>query len=148
MIQSIGSGIFTPTLQKTKDGAPSVLVMSERPKGRATLYNRVDVVKRHVECPRFARLSKRRRISWFCSYFLGSFCSCSCFCSWRPTLAWQNHPVDARSTNHLFGLQLPTMIRCSVSPTLRGGKALNQPSDGLSSTRVAHELPCMRTSCA
>jgi len=41
-----------------------------------------------------------------------------------------------------------TMIRCSDSPTLRGGKAPNQPSDGLFSTRVAHGLPCMRTSCA
>ena len=61
---------------------------------------------------------------------------------------FQNHAVDARSTNHLFGLELPNMIRCSVSPTLQGGKAPNQPSDGLSSTRVAHELPCMRTSCA
>ena len=30
------------------------------------------------------------------------------------------------------------MIRCSDSPTLRGGKAPNQPSDGLFSTRVAH----------
>ena len=26
----------------------------------ATLYNRVGVVKRHVECPGFARLSERR----------------------------------------------------------------------------------------
>ena len=26
----------------------------------ATLYNRVGVVKAHVECPKFARLSKRR----------------------------------------------------------------------------------------
>jgi len=41
-----------------------------------------------------------------------------------------------------------TMLRCSDSSTLRGGKAPNQPSDGLFSTRVAHGLPCMRTSCA
>lgn len=59
---------------------------------------------------------------------------------------FQNLAVEASSTNHLFGFS--TMIRCSDSPTLRGGKAPNQPSDGLFSTRVAHGLPCMRTSCA
>ena len=61
---------------------------------------------------------------------------------------FQNPAVEASSTHHLFGLLLPTMIRCSDSPTPQGGEALNQPSDGLSSTRVAHELPRMRTSCA
>ena len=61
---------------------------------------------------------------------------------------FQNHAVEASSTHHLFGLLLPTMIRCSDSPTSQGGEALNQPSDGLSSTRVGHELPRMRTSCA
>ena len=60
----------------------------------------------------------------------------------------KNPAVEASSTNHLFGLHCQTMIRCSDSPTFQGGKAPNQPSDGLSSTRVAHGLPCMRTSCA
>ena len=61
---------------------------------------------------------------------------------------FQNLSVEASSTNHLFGHVFPTMIRCSDSLTSQGGEALNQPSDGLSSTRVAHELPRMRTSCA
>jgi hypothetical protein len=49
---------------------------------------------------------------------------------------FQNHSVEASSTSHLFGLVVPTMIRYSDSPTLQGGKAPNQPSDGLFSTRV------------
>ena len=61
---------------------------------------------------------------------------------------FQNHAVEASPTNHLFGHSFPTMIRCSDSRTSPGGEALNQPSDGLSSTRVGHELPRMRTSCA
>ena len=102
----------------------------------ATLYNLVGVVKRHVECPRFLFLLRGEFLTLLLLLFLLT----------QPQLAfrisrWKLVPPTIYSV-------LSTMIRCSDSPTLRGGKAPNQPSDELFSTRVAHGLPCMRTSCA
>jgi len=59
-----------------------------------------------------------------------------------------NLSVESGSTNHLFGLLLPTMILSSDAAIARGSKAPNQPNDGLASTRVGPGLPCLRTSCA
>ena len=59
-----------------------------------------------------------------------------------------NRAVECGSTNHLFGHQVPTMIRSSDAAIARGSKAPNQPSDELAFTRVAPGLPCLRTSCA
>ena len=44
---------------------------------------------------------------------------------------FQNRAVELGSTNHLSGHSTPTMIRCSDSPTVQGGKAPNQPNDDL-----------------
>src|SRR5438105_14045889 len=52
-----------------------------------------------------------------------------CFAHDDPKLAFQNPTMELGSTNHLFGLLLPTMIRCSDSPTARGGKAPNHSND-------------------
>jgi hypothetical protein len=51
----------------------------------------------------------------------------------------------ADSTNHLFGLGDHDLY-CEL--VIRGGKALNQKFDGCTSTRIAPELPCIRTSSA
>jgi len=113
----------------------------------ATLYNLVGVVKRHVECPRSATSLRCRLLNssfWF--LLIRKLLMLLSFLLTRPQLAfrisrWKLVPPTIYSV-------FSTMIRGSDSPTLRGGKAPNQPSDGLSSTRVAHGLPCMRTSCA
>jgi hypothetical protein len=59
-----------------------------------------------------------------------------------------NLSMESGSTNHLFGHELPTMIRFSDAAIPRGSKAPNQPSDELAFIRVAPGLPCMRTSRA
>src|SRR5258708_31610080 len=101
---------------------------------RATLYDGVGVVKRHIEC------------------------------AGRDGLAFVFTPRDsfristkARFVNRGWKLVPPTIysiwllpirIRSSDPLIPQGSKALNQPSDEPSSIRVAPELPCMRTSRA
>ena len=105
-------------------------------KGSATLYDGVGSVKGHVE------LASREGL-FFSSSRRNSSLS---FISTQGSLL--NLAVDSGSTNHLFGHQLPTMIRSSDAAIARGSKAPNQPSDELASTRVAPGLPCLRTSRA
>ena len=76
---------------------------------RGTLYNRVGVVKGQVERQKVLCLSLRGRF-WCCFWF------------WliRPRLTFRISRWRFGSTNHLSGHQLPTMIRCSDSPTFSG----------------------------
>lgn len=105
---------------------------------RATLYDGVGSVKRHVD---FAS----RKGSFFSSYLKESFL----FPAFSTKARFVNRAVETGSTNHLFGLPLrDTMIRSSEAAITRGSKAPNQPSDELAPIRVAPGLPCLRTSCA
>ncbi len=88
---------------------------------RATLYNRVGVVKRHVE---------RRRFSAF--PFIESFCFFRAFVFAHATrlafriLRWNLVPPTIYPA-----LENQIMIRCPNFPTLREGKAPNQSNDEL-----------------
>ena len=71
--------------------------------GWATLYNRVGVVKRHVECPRLGALNlaflfllSRKPLLLLLVLPLLLLIAASA--------RFQNPAVEARSTNHLFGL--------------------------------------------
>src|SRR5271157_4861972 len=108
----------------------------EQTYARATLYDVVGSVKRHVG------FASRWRFAFF-------FSTRNSFLSFISTKArFVNLAVDSGSTSHLFGHQLPTMIRSSEAAIARGSKAPNQPSGELAFTRVAPGLPCMRTSRA
>src|SRR6266436_3464148 len=105
---------------------------------RATLYDGVGSVKRHLDCA--------RRGGSFFSFFPERIFSLSCI---STKARFVNPAVESGSTNHLFGLPVRgAMILSSDAAIARGSKAPNQPSDGLASTRVAPGLPCLRTSCA
>src|SRR3974390_3289975 len=108
----------------------------------ATIYNRVGVVKRH--------LGRRRFLSF---PFVEGFCFCSgpcfCFSLMPPRLAFRILRWKFGSTNHLSGLTLADHDSLFELPG-PSGKARRPISPTMSyfSTRVAHGLPCMRTSCA
>jgi hypothetical protein len=105
-------------------------------KACATLYDVVGSVKRHVG------FAGRERLVFF-------FPKRNSFLSLISTKArFVNLAVESGSTSHLFGHQLPTMIRSSEAAIARGSKVPNQPSDPACGTRVAPGLPCMRTSRA
>jgi len=108
----------------------------------ATIYNRVGVVKRH--------LGRRRFLSF---PFVESFCFCSCCRSClaliAPRLALRILRWKFGSTNHLSGHSSSDHDSLFELPG-PSGKARRPISPTMSyfSTRVAHGLPCMRTSCA
>src|SRR3974377_1292382 len=125
---------------------------------RATLYNRVGVVKRHVYLRRFLSFPFVESF-WFGSclslFFplVESFCFCSCLCFClaliAPRLALRILRWKFGSTNHLSGLTLADHDSLFELPG-PSGKARRpiSPTMNYCSTRVAHGLPCMRTSCA
>src|SRR3974390_941573 len=108
----------------------------------ATLYNRVGVVKGHVYLRRFLSFP-----------FVESFCFCSCCRSClaliAPRLALRILRWKFGSTNHLSGHSSSDHDSLFELPGF-SGKARRPISPTMSyfSTRVAHGLPCMRTSCA
>lgn len=83
----------------------------------ATLYNRIGVVKRHL---------RRRRFLFFPSWEVFVFVLAFAFAFRSSTKArFQNLGVDHLVPPAIYSVtELPTMIRCSDSPTARGGKAL------------------------
>jgi hypothetical protein len=108
------------------------------PKRWGTLYDVVGSVKKHFEFT-------SREGSFFSSP-IRIFSLSFSFISTKARCV--NLAVESGSTNHLFGHQLPTMIRFSDAAIARGSKVPNQPSDELVFTRVPPGLPCLRTSCA
>ena len=80
-----------------------------------TLYNRVGVVKRHLRYRRFLFFP-----SWEVFVFVVAFAFRS-----STKARFQNLGVDHSVPPAIYSVtELPTMIRCSDSPTARGGKAL------------------------
>jgi hypothetical protein len=118
---SLMKAASTTFRKSAKGGAPSclLLVRVSRDEGWATLYNRVGVVKRHVDRRRFFGFSLRGGVAFG---FVFAHCTKARF---------QNPAVEPGSTNHLSGHLFPIMIRCSDSSTTRGGKVPNQPNDDL-----------------
>src|ERR1019366_3026676 len=110
----------------------------------ATLYNRVGVVKRHVD---------RRRVLFFPfveGFGFGvavDFGFAFCSCDQGPLLEscggrnWFHQPsIRSLTSDHDSLFRLPDVLgeaRRPISPTMT-----------YSFTRVAHGLPCVRTSCA
>ncbi len=119
--------------------------------GWGTLYNRVGVVKGHFERASgdSAACERSRLRFWFSLRRRFWFWCCFCFLLIRPRLAFRIVRWKTGSTNHLSGhltsdrdslFELPDFLgeaRRPISPTMN-----------YSFTRVAHGLPCMRTSCA
>jgi len=109
----------------------------------ATLYNRAGVVKRHFD---------RRKVLTFPSLavlVLVWLLVLLLFLLTRPRLAFRISRWTLGSTNHLFGhstsdhdslFRLPNSLREARRPI--------SPTVSYCFTRVAHGLPCMRTSCA
>src|SRR3974390_3011102 len=133
---------FPHPAKRRRDGPPTSGFVVDWIAGRAPLYNRVGVVKGHVYLRRFLSFP-----------FVESFCFCSCCRSClaliAPRLAlrilrWKfgfTNPLSGHSSSDhdsLFELPGPSgKARRPISPTM-----------SYFSTRVAHGLPCMRTSCA
>jgi hypothetical protein len=113
------------------------------------IYNRVGVVKRHFKRASGDPAVCERSRLWFCFSLRRRFWCCFCFLLIRPRLAFRILQWKTGSTNHLSGhltsdhdslFELPDFLgeaRRPISPTMN-----------YSFTRVAHGLPCMRTSCA
>jgi len=122
-------------------GALKVVVEpAEEKLDRATLYNRIGVVKRHLCRPKV-----------FVFSFVGGFCFCCCFCS---SLIDQGPLSESRggslgSTSHLFGHLTSDHDSLFRLPDYSGRQGAPISLTVIyCCTRVALELPCMRTSCA
>jgi hypothetical protein len=104
---------------------------------RATLYDGVGSVKRHVD---FA--------SHEGSFFLLPKRIFSLSCISTKARSLNLAVILVPPTIYSVTLEGEAMIRSSDAAIARGSKAPNQPSDGLAPTRVAPGLPCLRTSRA
>ena len=130
-----------PSQTARRTGHPLPMVMPTRSKAWATLYNRVGVVKRHVDSRRVLTFPSWK--VWVLLLVL------RLFLLMRPRPAFRIARWKLGSTNHLSGhftsdhdslFRLPDFLREARRPI--------SPTMTYCFTRVAHGLPCMRTSCA
>src|SRR5271157_2012029 len=119
-----------------------IIPPNQKKVGWGTVYNRVGVVKRHFQRPQGFDFPFVEGFD-FGVAFAFAFCSC------HQGPLTESCGGTTGSTNHLFDRLLPTMIRCSDSPTFLGeARCPIRPTMSYWPTRVPLGLPCMRTSCA